>query len=37
VVQELVIAPTVQRDTSGDIEISRWTGAPEADLPKTIA
>jgi NADP-dependent 3-hydroxy acid dehydrogenase YdfG len=34
VVQELVIAPTVQRDTSGDIEISRWTGAPESDLPR---
>ena len=32
VVQELVIAPTVQRDTSGDIEISRWAGAP-ADEP----
>ncbi|WP_442544413.1 SDR family oxidoreductase [Arthrobacter sp. KN11-1C] len=28
VVQELVIAPTLQRDTSGDIEISRWAGAP---------
>lgn len=34
VVQELVIAPTVQRDTSGDIEISRWTGAPIDDLPR---
>ncbi|MCP2046592.1 SDR family oxidoreductase [Paenarthrobacter histidinolovorans] len=34
VVQELVIAPTVQRDTSGDIEISRWTGAPAEDLPR---
>jgi NADP-dependent 3-hydroxy acid dehydrogenase YdfG len=34
VVQELVIAPTVQRDTSGDIEISRWTGAPKEDLPQ---
>jgi NADP-dependent 3-hydroxy acid dehydrogenase YdfG len=33
VVQELVIAPTVQRDTSADIEISRWAGAPAADLP----
>jgi NADP-dependent 3-hydroxy acid dehydrogenase YdfG len=31
VVQELVIAPTVQRDTSGDIEISRWAGAPADD------
>ncbi|MEY9776358.1 SDR family oxidoreductase [Arthrobacter sp. MW3 TE3886] len=28
VVQELVIAPTLQRDTSGDIELSRWAGAP---------
>lgn len=34
VVQELVIAPTAQRDTSGDIEISRWTGAPAEDLPR---
>lgn len=34
VVQELVIAPTVQRDTSGDIEISRWAGAPAEDLPQ---
>ncbi|MFJ5958916.1 SDR family oxidoreductase [Paenarthrobacter sp. NPDC092416] len=34
VVQELVIAPTVQRDTSGDIEISRWAGAPAKDLPR---
>lgn len=34
VVQELVIAPTVQRDTSGDIEISRWTGAPAEDVPQ---
>jgi hypothetical protein len=25
----------VQRDTSGDIEISRWTGAPAEDLPNT--
>ncbi|WP_328351227.1 SDR family oxidoreductase [Streptomyces sp. NBC_00445] len=29
VVEELVIAPTLQRDTSADIEISRWIGAPE--------
>ncbi|WP_228511880.1 SDR family oxidoreductase [Curtobacterium sp. VKM Ac-1393] len=29
VVQELVIAPTRQRDTSVDIEISRNTGAPD--------
>ena len=34
VVQELIIAPTVQRDTSGDIEISRWTGAPAGDIPQ---
>lgn len=34
VVQELVIAPTVQRDTSGDIEISRWIGAPREDIPQ---
>jgi NADP-dependent 3-hydroxy acid dehydrogenase YdfG len=34
VIQELVIAPTVQRDTSGDIEISRWAGAPVHDLPR---
>ncbi len=34
VVQELVIAPTVQRDTSGDLEISRWAGAPADDRPE---
>lgn len=34
VVQELVIAPTVQRDTSGDIEISRWAGAPDHEVPQ---
>jgi NADP-dependent 3-hydroxy acid dehydrogenase YdfG len=34
VVQELIIAPTVQRDTSGDLEISRWTGAPEHGAPQ---
>jgi NADP-dependent 3-hydroxy acid dehydrogenase YdfG len=34
VVQELVIAPTVQRDTSGDIEISRWAGAPADEAPQ---
>ena len=34
VIQELVIAPTVQRDTSGDIEISRWTGAPQEEVPQ---
>ncbi|WP_120520263.1 SDR family oxidoreductase [Arthrobacter celericrescens] len=37
VVQELVIAPTVQRDTSGDIEISRWMGAPEGVGPAVPA
>jgi NADP-dependent 3-hydroxy acid dehydrogenase YdfG len=34
VVQELIIAPTFQRDTSGDLEISKWTGAPAEDLPQ---
>ena len=29
VVEELVIAPTLLRDTSADIETSRWIGAPE--------
>lgn len=29
VLQEIVVAPTRQRDTSGDLEISRWLGAPE--------
>jgi len=29
VIPELVIAPTRQRDISGDLEISRWKGAPE--------
>jgi hypothetical protein len=33
IIQELVIAPTRMRDTSGDLEISRWTGAPDSDLP----
>jgi NADP-dependent 3-hydroxy acid dehydrogenase YdfG len=28
VIEELVIAPTYLRDTSGDIEASRWKGAP---------
>jgi NADP-dependent 3-hydroxy acid dehydrogenase YdfG len=28
VLQEIVVAPTRQRDTSADLEISRWTGAP---------
>lgn len=30
VLQEIVVAPTRQRDTSGDLEISRWLGAPDA-------
>lgn len=34
VIQELTIAPTFQRDISGDLEISRWVGAP-ADEPST--
>lgn len=37
VVQELVIAPTIQRDTSGDIEISRWAGAPAEQVPAAKA
>ncbi|WP_323054736.1 SDR family NAD(P)-dependent oxidoreductase [Arthrobacter sp. MI7-26] len=37
VVQELVIAPTIQRDTSGDIEISRWAGAPAGQSPAVRA
>jgi NADP-dependent 3-hydroxy acid dehydrogenase YdfG len=28
VLQEVIVAPTRQRDTSGDLEISRWLGAP---------
>jgi NADP-dependent 3-hydroxy acid dehydrogenase YdfG len=28
VLQEIVVAPTHQRDTSTDLEISRWAGAP---------
>lgn len=30
VLQEIIVAPTRQRDTSGDIEISRWAGAPDS-------
>jgi NADP-dependent 3-hydroxy acid dehydrogenase YdfG len=33
VITELSIAPTFQRDTSGDLEISRWMGAPEDERP----
>lgn len=32
VVEELVIMPTRQRDQSGDIELARWFGAPEARI-----
>ena len=37
VVQELIIAPTFQRDVSGDLEISRWAGAPQSVLPAAPA
>lgn len=30
VVEELIVAPTVLRDLSGDLEISRWKNAPAA-------
>ncbi|MFC6354594.1 SDR family oxidoreductase [Luethyella okanaganae] len=33
VLQEIVVAPTRQRDTSGDLEISRWLGAPNEVAP----
>jgi len=33
VLQEIVVAPTRQRDTAQDLEISRWAGAPAADRP----
>lgn len=33
VLQEVVVAPTRQRDVSGDLEISRWLGAPEGARP----
>lgn len=33
VMQEVVVAPTHQRDVSGDLEISRWLGAPEGARP----
>ncbi|GGN23223.1 SDR family oxidoreductase [Streptomyces fuscichromogenes] len=35
VLQEIVVAPTRQRDTSADLEISRWAGAPEGAAPQT--
>lgn len=34
VLQEIVVAPTRQRDTSADIEISRWAGAPDHVRPE---
>ncbi|MFB7893660.1 SDR family oxidoreductase [Microbacterium sp. NPDC056044] len=35
VLQEIVVAPTKQRDTSVDLEISRWLGAPQHLQPAT--
>ncbi|MEV0083676.1 SDR family oxidoreductase [Saccharopolyspora sp. NPDC050642] len=34
VLQEIVVAPTRQRDTSADLEISRWAGAPADATPQ---
>ncbi|MFF5302347.1 SDR family oxidoreductase [Streptomyces sp. NPDC013161] len=34
VLQEIVVAPTRQRDTSADLEISRWAGAPADASPQ---
>ncbi|MBK3563883.1 SDR family oxidoreductase [Streptomyces sp. MBT62] len=34
VLQEIVVAPTRQRDTSADLEISRWAGAPAEAAPQ---
>ena len=36
VIPELHICPTFMRDTSADIEMARWVGAPEglSDKPK---
>jgi NADP-dependent 3-hydroxy acid dehydrogenase YdfG len=34
VLQEIVVAPTRQRDTSADIEIARWAGAPAEAAPR---
>lgn len=33
VLQEIVVAPTRQRDVAADLEISRWTGAPAGARP----
>jgi len=37
VLQEIVVAPTRQRDTAGDLEISRWAGAPEHAKPNDLS
>ncbi|MBA2810594.1 SDR family oxidoreductase [Streptomyces sp. KM273126] len=34
VLQEIVVAPTRQRDTSTDLEVSRWAGAPAGTAPQ---
>jgi hypothetical protein len=34
VLQEIVVAPTRQRDTTADLEISRWAGAPADSRPE---
>lgn len=34
VLQEIVVAPTRQRDVSADLEISRWAGAPDDPAPQ---
>ncbi|MFI6250690.1 SDR family oxidoreductase [Streptomyces sp. NPDC051016] len=34
VLQEIVVAPTRQRDVSADLETSRWVGAPAAHTPQ---
>ncbi|MBO0982649.1 SDR family NAD(P)-dependent oxidoreductase [Rathayibacter sp. SD072] len=37
VLQEIVVAPTRQRDVSQDLEVSRWVGAPEGTTRQTSA
>ncbi|MFK0156696.1 SDR family oxidoreductase [Streptomyces sp. NPDC090493] len=34
VLQEIVVAPTRQRDVAADLEISRWAGAPASAAPQ---
>ncbi|SKB00203.1 NADP-dependent 3-hydroxy acid dehydrogenase YdfG [Agreia bicolorata] len=34
VLQEIVVAPTRQRDVSGDLDVSRWLGAPDDLRPR---